>query len=324
MNKNIVMFRMLDFAPVILLILLLGLFAALDPRIISSQNLMQILINTAPVAILALGAMVVLISGGIDLSAGYGVGLCSVIFASFLTNDGSLVMAIIFTLLTGAVIGLFNGFFVGLFNVQSFIVTLSSMTIIQGATLVVATSGTLIITNPILKTMGIGATGAVPNILIITFVLLAMIYMLIYHTNFGIWTYGLGSSAESSESSGVPIARQQILVYLFSGICTALTAVLLVSRVSIVSPNIGGISILLDAITATVIGGTSIYGGKGSVWGTLVGALIISLITNALVVFGVSSSSLDLFKGAIIIGALAIDSAIRHAKNNLSMSGETV
>lgn len=324
MNKNIVMFRILDLAPVILLILLLGLFAALDQRIISSQNLMQILINTAPVAILALGAMVVLISGGIDLSAGYGVGLCSVIFASFLTSDGSLVMAIIFTLLTGAVIGLFNGFFVGLFNVQSFIVTLSSMTIIQGATLVVATSGTLIITNPILKTMGIGATGAVPNILIITFVLLAMIYILIYHTNFGIWTYGLGSSAESSESSGVPIARQQILVYLFSGICTALTAVLLVSRVSIVSPNIGGISILLDAITATVIGGTSIYGGKGSVWGTLVGALIISLITNALVVFGVSSSSLDLFKGAIIIGALVIDSAIRHAKNNLSMSGETV
>ena len=97
---------------------------------------------------------------------------------------------------------------------------------------------------------------------------------------------------------------------------------LLVSRVTIVSPNIGGISILLDAITATVIGGTSIYGGKGSIWGTLVGALIISLITNALVVFGVSSSSLDLFKGAIIIGALVIDSAIRHAKTNLSMSRE--
>ncbi|MEI3605188.1 ABC transporter permease [Pseudogracilibacillus sp. SE30717A] len=323
MNKNIVMFRILDLAPVILLIILLGVFAALDPRIVSGQNLMQILINTAPVAILALGAMVVLIAGGIDLSAGYGVALCSVIFASFLTNEGSLVMAVVFALLTGVLIGLFNGFFIGLFNVQPFIVTLSSMTIIQGATLVVATSGTLMITNPVLKTLGIGTTGVIPNILILTFLLLAIIYVLVYHTNFGLWTYGLGSSAESSESSGVPIARQQILVYLFSGVCTALTAMLLVSRVTIVSPNIGGISILLDAITATVIGGTSIYGGKGSIWGTLVGALIISLITNALVVFGISSSSLDLFKGAIIIGALAIDSGIRYAKSNLSSGGET-
>lgn len=322
MNKNIVMFRILDLAPVILLILLLSVFAALDPRIISSQNLVQILINTAPIAILALGAMVVLISGGIDLSAGYGVSLCAVIFALILSNDGSLVMAVIIALLTGGLIGLFNGFFIGLFRVQPFIVTLSSMTIIQGATLMVATSGTLMISNPILKSMGIESTGFIPNILIITFLLLVIIYVLIHHTNFGLWTYGVGSSASSSESSGVSISRQQILVYLFSGICTALTAMLLVSRVTIVSPNIGGISILLDAITATVIGGTSIYGGKGSIWGTLVGALIISLITNALVVFGVSSSSLDLFKGAIIIGALVIDSAIRHAKTNLSMSRE--
>lgn len=319
MNKNIVMFRILDLAPVILLIILLSVFTILDSRIISSQNLLQILINTAPIAILALGAMVVLISGGIDLSAGYGVSLCAVIFALILSNGGSLVTAAIFALLTGVLIGLFNGFFIGVFNIQPFIVTLSSMTIIQGATLIVATSGTLMISDPVLNLIGIGATGFMPNILMITFLLLAIIYVLIHHTNFGIWTYGLGSSATSSESSGVSISRQQILVYLFSGICTALTAMLLVSRVTIISPNIGGISILLDAITATVIGGTSIYGGKGSIWGTLVGALIISLITNALVIFGVSSTSLDLFKGAIIIGALIIDSAIRHAKNNLSM-----
>src|SRR5699024_9224767 len=127
------------------------------------------------------------------------------------------------------------------------------------------------------------------------------------------------SNQESSQTSGVPVARQQIFIYLFSGLCTAITAILLVSRVSIVSPNIGGISILLDAITATVIGGTSIYGGRGSLWGTLVGALIISLITNALVVLGISSSSLDLFKGAIIIIALAIDSGIRYVKSNLTI-----
>lgn len=317
MKNKVVFYRILDLAPVLLLIMLLIVFALVDERIVSSQNLVQILINTAPIAILALGAMVVLISGGIDLSSGFGVSLCSVVFAATLINFESLTISIVATLLVGSLIGVFNGLFVGVFKVQPFIVTLSSMTIIQGITLFVATSGTLMVMNPTLKVIGLGNSLGIPNILLITLVLIAIIYILIHHTTFGIWTYGLGSSIESTESSGVSIAKQQINVYLFSGICTALTAILLVSRVSIVSPNIGGVSLLLDAITATVIGGTSIYGGKGSIWGTIVGAMIISLITNALIVFGISSSSIDFFKGAIIITALSIDSWIRYAKGKL-------
>lgn len=320
MNKNKFIYFLLDFAPLILLILLLIVFSLIDVRIVSIQNLIQVLINSAPIAILSLGAMMVLISGGIDLSAGYGVSMCAVIFASFLANDYSLLTATLIALLVGGVIGGFNGVFVGLFEVQPFIVTLSSMIIIQGVTLVVATSGTLMIMEPALKVVGIESTGGIPNIVILTAILIGIIYLLLHKNKFGIRTYGVGSSQESSQTSGVPVARQQLLIYIFSGICTAITAILLVSRVSIVSPNIGGISILLDAITATVIGGTSIYGGRGSLWGTLVGALIISLITNALVVFGVDSSSLDLFKGAIIIIALAIDSGIRYVKSNLSVS----
>lgn len=316
--KRIYWIRLFDLAPVILLIVLIILFAVWDARIISAQNLLQILVQGAPITILALGAMVVLISGGIDLSAGYGVGLCSVIFASMLTNGNSLTMSFLVALLVGMAIGLFNGLFVGLFKIQPFIVTLSSMTLVQGITLWIATSGTLMISNTLLKTIGIGTTWVIPNIIIVTGILIILSYILISYTSFGLRTYGLGSSMESSESSGVPILRQQILVYLFSGACTAITAILLVSRVSIVSPNIGGISILLDAITATVIGGTSIYGGKGSIWGTVVGAIIISLISNALVVFGVSSASLDFFKGAIIISALTFDAWIRHMKENLS------
>lgn len=317
MRNKIVFYRILDLAPVILFILLLVVFAFVDERIISSQNLVQILINTAPIAILALGAMVVLISGGIDLSSGFGVSLCSVIFAASLANFESLIIAIIIVIIVGSLIGIFNGLFVGVFKVQPFIVTLSSMTIIQGITLFVATSGTLMVLDPTLKIIGLGNIFGIPNILLITVLLIAIIYILIHHTTFGIWTYGLGSSIESTENSGVSIAKQQIYVYLFSGICTALTAMLLVSRVSIVSPNVGGVSLLLDAITATVIGGTSIYGGKGSIWGTIVGAMIISLITNALIVFGVSSSSIDFFKGAIILTALSIDSWIRYAKGKL-------
>src|SRR5699024_2018368 len=239
MNKNKLISLLLDLAPLILFIVLLIVFSLIDPRIVSLQNLTQILINSAPIAILAVGAMVDLISGGIDLSAGYGVSMCAVIFASFLANDYSLLTAVFVALLFVLLIGVFNGVFVGLFDVQPFIVTLSSMIIIQGVTLIVATSGTLMIMEPVLKTIGIESTMGIPNIIILTAVLLGIIYILLHKNKFGVRTYSIGSNQESSQTSGVPVARQQIYIYLFSGLCTAITAILLVSRVSIVSPNIG-------------------------------------------------------------------------------------
>lgn len=310
--------RVFDMAPVILLLCLLGIFSLVDDRIISGTNLLQVLVQAAPIAILALGAMMVLISGGIDLSAGYGVGLCAIVAGTVLSNDGSLWAAIALTIATGALIGMFNGFFVGVLKIQAFIVTLGSMTLIQGLTLWMATGGVLIITHPGLKQAGIGFTLGIPNLILITAMLVLIAALLIKQTSFGLRTYGIGSSLESTRSSGVPVVKQQLLIYLFSGICTAVTAILLVSRVSIVSPNIGGINLMLDAITAAVIGGTSIFGGRGSIAGTLVGALIISLITQAMSIFGISASSLDFFKGMIIVIALAADSLMREAHNKLN------
>lgn len=313
--------RVLDFAPLILLVVLTVVFALIDPRIIGGTNVKQILVQAAPTAILALGAMVVLISGGIDLSVGYGIGLCAVIAGLSLSGGGSLPLAILWTVLAGVAFGVFNGFFVGFLKIPPFIVTLGTMIIVQGATLLASRGHVLLVSNATLKKIGIGASGFMPNILIVTIVLILIMAVLIKQTRFGLRTYGLGSSEESSKVSGVPIHRQQLLIYVFSGVCTAIAALLMVSRVSIVTPNLGGNSYMLDAITATVIGGTSIFGGKGSIAGTLVGALIISLMTQALTIFGVSSTSLDFFKGAIIILALIADSGVRAAKHRIELGG---
>ncbi|MFD0716687.1 ABC transporter permease [Paenibacillus sp. GCM10027626] len=313
MNR-ITIARLLDFAPLILLVVFFIVFSAMDSRIMTGTNLLQVLIQAAPIAILSLGAMIVLISGGIDLSAGYGVSLCAVVAGVMLKDNGSLLGAIGTTLLVGALIGLFNGFFVGKLKLQSFIVTLGSMSVIQGLTLYLATSGVILITNPTLKTLGIKSTLGIPNIVWIAAILIIIAAFLIKRTSFGLRTYGIGSSEESTRVSGVPIVRQQYLIYIFSGVCTALAALMLVSRVSIVSPNIGGTTLLMDAITAAVVGGTSIFGGKGSIAGTLVGALIISLITQAMSIFGISASSLDFYKGMIIVLALILDTVIRESK----------
>jgi ribose transport system permease protein len=133
-------------------------------------------------------------------------------------------------------------------------------------------------------------------------------------TRFGLRTYAIGSDVEASKLSGVSFQRQQVLIYVVSSLMVMLTAVAIVSRTPVVSPNVGGTSLLLDAIAAAVIGGTSIFGGRGTVAGVLVGAVIIALITNALRVFGVDPSSIDLLKGTIIVLALLADTGIRAVR----------
>ena len=137
-------------------------------------------------------------------------------------------------------------------------------------------------------------------------------------TRFGLRTYALGSDAAASELAGIPIARHTVLVYTASGVFVFLCALVMVARVPIVTPNLGGTTLLLDAIAAAVLGGTSIFGGRGTVWGTIVGALIVSLLTTALRIFGTDPSSLELYKGAIIMVALLADSGMTLAKTRLA------
>jgi ribose/xylose/arabinose/galactoside ABC-type transport system permease subunit len=311
--------RLLDLAPLILLIVFFAVFTSVDSRIVTPDNLLQIVVQAAPIAILGLGAMIVLISAGIDLSAGYGVSMCAVIAAIMLRDSGSLIGAIAVVLLAGLLLGLFNGFFIGVLKMESFIVTLGSMTVAQGVTLFLASSGgVLTVNNPTLKTIGIGRTLGIPNLIIVAVVLVLLASFIIKNTNFGLRTFGIGSSLESTRVAGVSIVNQQLLIYIFSGMCTALTALMLVSRVAIVSPNLGGTNLMLDAITATVVGGTSIFGGRGSIVGTLLGALLISLITQAMSIIGINATSLDFYKGLFIVLALVLDSLIRAGKIKLS------
>jgi ribose transport system permease protein len=148
-------------------------------------------------------------------------------------------------------------------------------------------------------------------LIILAVVIAAIVGALARYTSFGLYTYGLGSNAAAMNSRGIPVIRQTVLVYVFGGLLVALTAILLVAKVQIVDTNIANTNLLLDAFAATIIGGTSLFGGKGTVRGTLTGALIISLISTSLVVLGVSADNINLFKGATIVVAVVIDAGIR-------------
>jgi ribose/xylose/arabinose/galactoside ABC-type transport system permease subunit len=309
--------RVLDFAPQLLLLVIVAAAAVVDPRIVAAANMVDVLVQATPIALVALGAMVVLVSGGIDFSPAYGVSLCAVLIGATLLAGGSLLEAVAWGIGGGVVLGLFNGLVIGVLGIPPFVTTFASLTIVQGLTLLLATE-TLIVQNPTLDALGSGSFGPVPIALLVVGLVALLVVGVVRCTRFGLRSYAIGSNAEAARLSGVPMVRQQVLIYVFSGLMTALAAVLLVGRVSIIAPNIGGISLLLDAITATVIGGTSIFGGRGTVGGTLTGAVIVSLVTNILRVLGVDPSSQEFFKGAIIIVALSAEAGFRALQNRLS------
>jgi ribose transport system permease protein len=309
--------KALDFAPLILLVVLTALFAAIDPRIVSGESLVNIVAQATPIAILAIGALIVLLTAGIDLSAGVGVAFCAVFMASLIDAGLGLPVALACGMAAMIAIGILNGWVIAYLKIPAFVTTLAAMVALQGATLAVASKGVLVLKQPVLKFVGIDRSFGISNSIFATAIVVILALILMRRTRFGLRTYALGSDSAAAELAGIPVKSHTILVYAVSGLFVFLTAALMISRVPVVTPNIGGSSLLLDAIAAAVIGGTSIFGGRGTVSGTVIGAIIVSLLTTALRVFGVDPSSLDLYKGLIIMVALLADSGMTRLKTEL-------
>lgn len=302
---------LLVLAPVVLLLVLVIAFAIVDPRIASPLNLRNVMLQAAPTALLALGAYVVLVSAGIDLSAGFAVGLSGVVMATQLQAGAGLAQAALFGLLAVVAVGVGNGLLVGVAGLPPFIATLGTMTIVQGLTLFAAPDGMVVVDEAALAALGQGSVLGVPAPLLAVAVVAVALWFLMRRTRFGLRTYAYGSDEQASLLSGVRRGRQMLFVYVTASVLVFLATVMVVAQVPLVQPNLGGITLLLDAIAAAVIGGTSIFGGRGTVGGVLVGALIISLVTNGLQVLGVDPSAIDLFKGLIIVAALVFDAGMR-------------
>lgn len=301
----------LNLAPILLLIVLLLVFAMVDNRIVSLNNLVIIMLQATTIALMGLGLFWILLTGEIDLSAGHLVAFCAVTMGTLLSSGTGLVPALLIGFLACLAFGIFNGVMVAVLKLPSFIATLATMLILQGATLIVAKTGTILVFNPVLRSFG-AFTSAwwLPPTVIFVGIVALLCGWIARRTAFGLKTYAVGSSVERAELAGISVVKQKIGVFALSSVFVFMTAVVFISRVPVVNPNIGGVNLLLDAIAAAVIGGTSLFGGRGYVGGVICGALIISLLTGALRILGVEPSSLDLYKGMIIIGILLLDQCI--------------
>jgi ribose/xylose/arabinose/galactoside ABC-type transport system permease subunit len=289
---------------VMALLLLLIVSSFLSARFLSLPNLLNVLRQVAIVGILAIGQTFVILTAGIDLSVGAILGLSVVLFADILQTQ-SLAVAIPVGLLCGGLMGIFNGLGVAYARIPAFIMTLGMLTFWRGIAFI-CTSGTPIpITDATYYYVGNGYLVGVPIPSIILLLTLFAAAFVLHLTPFGRCVYAIGSNEEAAHSSGVPTKRYKLLVYTLSGFCAGIAGMVYSSQLSVGTP-IAGEGYELDAIAAVVVGGTSLFGGSGSVFRTFDGTLFICVLANILNLTGVDPFVQQLAKGALIVIAVFI------------------
>ena len=286
------------------------------PRLASVENLRNIFSNMLPLLIVAIGETIVLITGGIDLSVTSVIGLSSVTGASIMSSDQGLLAgnpaapaaAIGGMALVGALVGWLNGVAVTRLRMPPFIVTLTAMMFFSGLAVWLTQSRPIYDLPARFNELGQGAWLWVPNAFVIAGLLAVSAHVLLSRSLLGRWIYAVGTNAKTSLISGVPVNRVITFAYIASGGCAAVASILYTARLETGSPVLGQ-RILLDVIGATVIGGTSLFGGKGRALWTIMGVLFICLIDNGLNMLGLSYFVVMMVKGGIILLAALMDAA---------------
>jgi ribose/xylose/arabinose/galactoside ABC-type transport system permease subunit len=295
------------------LLVLAGVITALTPHFLTVPNLLNVAQQTVVNAVIAVGMTFVIISAGIDLSVGSIVALAGVVLALALQAGWSPALAIGAGLGTGVLCGLVNGLLITLGRLPPFIATLGMMSVARGAALL-STDG-----RPVsgftagFRWIANGRVAGIPAPVLLMAAVYAAAHFVLRRTRFGRYVFAIGGNEEAALLSGVPVRRYKIGIYAAGGGLAALAALVLTARLNSAQP-IAGISYELDAIAATVIGGTSLLGGSGSVLGTLIGALIMGVLRNGLNLLGISSFVQQVVIGAVIIAAVLLDLLLKPAK----------
>ena len=300
-----------QFGTVIGLLVLSAILWGLTPHFLTVSNLLNVAEQTAINAVIAVGMTFVILSGGIDLSVGSIVALSGVVLGTLLRDHQAVPAAIALALAVGAACGLVNGALVSWGGLPPFIVTLGMMSVARGAALVFTEGRPVSGFEPGFRSLATGSVWFVPGPVAIMIAVYAVAHVVLARTTFGRYVYAIGGNEEATRLSGVPVRFHKSVIYGVSGLMSAVAAVILTARLNSAQP-IAGIMYELDAIAATVIGGTSLMGGQGTLAGTLVGALIMGVLRNGLNLLGVSSFLQQIVIGVVIVGAVLIDTLLKR------------
>jgi len=306
--KNKLSHNLAKLGPLIGLVFIIIVLSFLSDSFFTVDNILNLLRQISINALIAFGMTFVILTAGIDLSVGSLLALGSALTAGMLSNGMDPMLAIFLGLIIGLLLGAFNGIIITKGRVAPFIATLATMTIYRGATLVY-TDGkpvTGLSDSALFELMGKGYFFWIPVPVIIMIIVFFILYFVLNNTVFGRRVYAVGGNEEAATLSGVKTDRTKIMVYAITGMLAVLAGIILTSRLNSAQPT-AGTMYELDAIAAVVIGGTSLMGGRGRITGTLIGALIIGVISNGLNLLNVSSFYQQIVKGAVILFAVMLD-----------------
>lgn len=296
-----------EIGALIALLVIIIVLTFLSQYFFTFSNFVNLFKQVSIIGIAGVGVTLVIISGGIDLSVGSMISFSVVLVAGFMQNNGMPPwLAVISVLAIGAVLGLINGALITLFHVPPIIATLSTLIAYKGTALVY-TGGYAIPLIGKFMTLGRGFVGPIPVSILIMIGVNIVGYIILKYTMLGRMIYGLGGNEDAVYLSGRSVRKYRLIIYMISGITASLAGVVLASRISSGQP-MSGEGIELDVIAAVVLGGTNIFGGVGTVGGTIIGAFILIVINNGLNLINVSPYGQFIAKGAILAFAVAINS----------------
>jgi ribose transport system permease protein len=296
-----------------ILVLILALVALcaityfLKPVFLSERNIMNTLRQVSLTAICGFGLTMIILVGEIDLSVGSQQAVAGIITVAVLNATGSIFLAIVAALAAGLVVGGLNGLLVTKLKINSLIVTLGTMAIWRGVSMVVTNAVSIQSAVPDFLGLATGFVGPVPNAVIIAALLFVVAYYVLNHTTFGRYIYAIGGNHEASRFAGLPVDRMKLIVYIVGSVLSMLSGVLLASRMASAQPT-AGTGFEMIVIASVILGGVSLSGGIGTITGALIGMLILGVLQNALTLMDVSSFWQDITRGIVIILAVGIDS----------------
>ena len=288
------------------LVLLCLVISLLTPVFFTAINIKNVLRDASLIAIAGIGMVMIILLGEIDLSVGSTQAVAGIVAVAVLNQMDSMWMALLAALLAGALVGLCNGLLVTKAGINSLIATLGTMAILRGGAMVSTQAVSIQGKVEGFVEIGTGYVGPVPIPVLLAFLLFGLFYYVLHHTILGRYIYAIGGNIQAARLSGLAVDRTRVLVYVIGGVLAALSAFILASRLNSGQPN-AGLGFELQVIAAVILGGISLSGGIGTLGGAFIGILILTVLSNGLVLLNVSSFYHDIARGAVIILAVYLD-----------------
>ncbi len=303
MNKNKLVQQLATFGSLIILIIF---FSITSSTFLSIDNFLSIALQTAVIGIVALGSTFVIITSGIDLSVGAIVAFSGVMMGFAMQAGMPTFISILIGLLSGVALGVAIGLFITKAKLPPFIVTLGFMMMVRGLVLALTNGMPISGLNDGFDKLAAGTILKIPYPVIFLIVLAVVLGFVLKNTKIGKYVYAIGSNEDASKLSGVNVDRVKLFVYGLSGLMCAISGIILASRLISAQPT-EGMGYEMDAIAAVVIGGASLAGGTGTIFGTMLGAFIMTVLKNGLTMLNVSGMWQQVAVGAVVLGAVYID-----------------